>query len=293
MNAPRELVIDADGHVCEPADLWEQRLPAHLRDRGIRLRWNADTGFDEAWVEDWCITDRGLVGLGNAGRPSRTSAAAATTRTATRPASTRTSASRCSTPRGSTWPCSTRASASSSAASTTPSSRSRRCRVYNDWIAECCGGRSPPAQGRRRAADAGSRRRRGRGAARGRASSASAARSCGRIRSPTDALLHDPAYEPVWRRSRSSACRSRSTPRALGHAGHVARHAPVMAPGTHHALILFFDQYMTLSNLVYAGVLERHPGLQGRRARVRRRLDRALDGPPRRVHGELRLGSGT
>ncbi len=38
--------------------------------------------------------------------------------------------------------------------------------------------------------------------------------------------------------------------------------AGLMAPGTHHAVILFFDQYMTLSNLVYDGVLERHPGLR-------------------------------
>ena len=36
----------------------------------------------------------------------------------------------------------------------------------------------------------------------------------------------------------------------------------LMAPGTHHAVILFFDQYMTLANLVYAGVLERHPTLK-------------------------------
>src|ERR1700758_473610 len=64
-----ETVIDADGHVCEPPDLWERELPHGLRDRALRLRWNADTGFDEAWVEDWCITDRGLVGLGNAGTP--------------------------------------------------------------------------------------------------------------------------------------------------------------------------------------------------------------------------------
>jgi predicted TIM-barrel fold metal-dependent hydrolase len=40
------------------------------------------------------------------------------------------------------------------------------------------------------------------------------------------------------------------------------RMVDLMAPGTHHALILFFDQYMTLSNLVYAGVLERHPELK-------------------------------
>ena len=35
-----------------------------------------------------------------------------------------------------------------------------------------------------------------------------------------------------------------------------------MAPGTHHALIPVIDQMMTLSNLVYGGVLERHPGLK-------------------------------
>src|SRR5215468_1190535 len=63
----REIVVDADGHVCEPPDLWTTRLPEHLRARGIRLRWNADTGFDEAYYEDRLITDRGLVGLGNAG----------------------------------------------------------------------------------------------------------------------------------------------------------------------------------------------------------------------------------
>src|SRR5436190_1739287 len=61
------LVIDADGHLCEPPDLWERNLPKGLRDRGIRLRWNEATGYDECWVEDRMATDRGLVGLGNAG----------------------------------------------------------------------------------------------------------------------------------------------------------------------------------------------------------------------------------
>src|SRR6478609_1513640 len=41
-----EYVVDADGHLCEPADLWERNLPASMRDRGIRLRWNEATGFD-------------------------------------------------------------------------------------------------------------------------------------------------------------------------------------------------------------------------------------------------------
>ena len=28
---PRALVVDADGHVCEPADLWTTRPPSPLR----------------------------------------------------------------------------------------------------------------------------------------------------------------------------------------------------------------------------------------------------------------------
>jgi hypothetical protein len=62
-----DIIVDADGHVCEPADLWEKNLPSHLSERGIRLRWNESTGYDECLVEDFMSTDRGLVGLGNAG----------------------------------------------------------------------------------------------------------------------------------------------------------------------------------------------------------------------------------
>src|SRR5262249_19308411 len=63
-----ELVVDADGHVCEPPDLWERNLPPRFRDRALRLRWNAETGYDEAWVAGWLVRDGGLVGRGNAGR---------------------------------------------------------------------------------------------------------------------------------------------------------------------------------------------------------------------------------
>src|SRR3984893_5201371 len=35
-------IIDADGHVLEPADLWDDYLEAAYRDRGIRLRMNDD-----------------------------------------------------------------------------------------------------------------------------------------------------------------------------------------------------------------------------------------------------------
>ena len=39
--------IDADGHVIEPADLWERELPASLRNRGFHVRWNPETGQEE------------------------------------------------------------------------------------------------------------------------------------------------------------------------------------------------------------------------------------------------------
>ena len=86
-----DVIVDADGHLCEPADLWERNLPASMRDRGIRLRWNEATGFDECLVEDTMATERGLVGLGNAGESYENFGRAATTRTATRPGSTPTS----------------------------------------------------------------------------------------------------------------------------------------------------------------------------------------------------------
>ena len=61
-------VLDADGHVLEPPDLWERGLPAHLRDKGIRVRWNQDTQWDERFIEDRMLSDRGIAGLGNAGQ---------------------------------------------------------------------------------------------------------------------------------------------------------------------------------------------------------------------------------
>ena len=39
-DAPRnpngDSVVDADGHVCEPADLWTKNLPSHLADQRER-----------------------------------------------------------------------------------------------------------------------------------------------------------------------------------------------------------------------------------------------------------------
>ena len=61
--------LDADGHVIEPADLWERELPASLRDRGFHVRWTPDTRQEEVHVEDRCLLPFGIVGVGLAGRP--------------------------------------------------------------------------------------------------------------------------------------------------------------------------------------------------------------------------------
>src|SRR3954453_18876899 len=62
-----DVIVDADGHLCEPPDLWTRGLPAHLADQGIRLLWDEATGYDRCLVEDRVVVERGLAGLGNAG----------------------------------------------------------------------------------------------------------------------------------------------------------------------------------------------------------------------------------
>ena len=37
-----ELLIDADGHILEPPDLWERYLEPQYRDRALRIRVGDD-----------------------------------------------------------------------------------------------------------------------------------------------------------------------------------------------------------------------------------------------------------
>ena len=255
-----EIVVDADGHVCEPPDLWTTRLPAHLRTRGIRLRWNGDSGFDEAYVEDRLITDRGLVGLGNAGT-SFENLGQGTHYEEISPAGF--------DPRARLLVLDAEGIdvavlypglGLSLSAIEDPELAVASCRVYNDWIAEYCAAyrarlvgvaalplQDPPA------AAAEARRAVGELGLRG---------AFTRPNPPSGVALHDARFAPVW-----EALEDLQVPLAFHPAGlwdmpgTSQQMAHLMAPGTHHALILFFDDYMTLANLVYAGVLERHPGL--------------------------------
>jgi predicted TIM-barrel fold metal-dependent hydrolase len=256
-----ELIVDADGHVCEPADLWTTRLPASMRERGIRLRWNAATGFDEAYVEDRLITDRGLVGLGNAGTSFADLGRGIHYEEIAPAGFDPRERLKVLDAEGIDLSVLYPGLGLSLGAVQDPALAVACCRVYNDWIAEYCAAdptrlvgvaalplQDPAAaalEARRAVTELGLRG------------------GFARPNPHNDRRLHDPAFAPVW-----EALEELQVPIAFHPAGlwdmpgTSQSMAQYMADGTHHALILFFDDYMTLANLVYAGVLERHPRLQ-------------------------------
>lgn len=255
-----EIVVDADGHLCEPPDLWTRGLPPHLAERGLRLRWNESTGYDELWVEDRIATDRGLVGLGNAGE-SYVDLGRGRHYEDLNPAG---------------FDADERVKVLDAedidvsvmypglglklGGILDPELAVWSCRVYNDWLAGWCG-RAParlkgagalPLQDPAAAAEE-ARRIRDVGLVAGFA----------RPNPYHERPLHDPVYEPVWEALEELGLpigfHITGTSDMPGAARQVGRY---MALGTHHALIPLFDQIMTLSNLVLGGVLERHPGLR-------------------------------
>ena len=254
-----DVVVDADGHVLEPADLWERNLPSSMRERALRLRWNADTGYDERFVDGEMYAAGGAAGLGNAGQ-SYVELGRGTHYEELNPAG---------------FDPAERIKALDAEGIDVavlypglglalggiqePKLAAASCRVYNEWIAEFA--RHDP------------QRLVGVGALPIQDPEAAVA-EVGRIRdlglragfvrpNPTSTdPLYGPALDPVW-----SALEEAGLPLAFHPAGHrdvigaSARLWDCMAPGTHHANILLIDDYLTLSNLVYGGVLERHPRL--------------------------------
>jgi len=263
MAEDRETVVDADGHVCEPPDLWTAGLPAKHRERALRLRWNEATGYDEAWVEDWCITDRGLVGLGNAGTPFEALGKGRRYVDGNPAGFSARERLRVLDAEGIDVAVLYGGLALSLPAIHDPELAVASCRVYNDWIAEFC--RVDP---RRLAGVAALPLQDPQAAAR------EARRAVTELGlrgvfcrpnplNPDARLLHDPAHEPVWDELEQLGIPLTFHPAGLWDMPGTSRAMhQFMAPGTHHAVILFFDNYMTLANLVFAGVLERHPGLK-------------------------------
>jgi predicted TIM-barrel fold metal-dependent hydrolase len=261
MAEAREPVVDADGHVCEPPDLWTKNLPPHLRERGIRLHWNADTGFDEARVEDRLLTDRGLVGLGNAGTSFENLGQGIHYEDISPAGFDPRERLKVLDAEGIDIAVLYPGLGLSLGAIRDAELAVASCRVYNDWMAEYCSAdprrlfgaaalplQDPPAaaaEARRAVERLGLRA------------------AFARPNPHNDRALHDPCYAPVWEALEEVGVPIAFHPAGLWDMpGTSQSMAHLMAAGTHHPLILFFDDYMTLANLVYAGVLERHPGLR-------------------------------
>jgi predicted TIM-barrel fold metal-dependent hydrolase len=256
----REYVVDADGHVCEPADLWERNLPSHLADRGIRLRWNEATGYDECLVEDSMATDRGLVGLGNAGESYDDFGRGRHYEDLNPAGFDPQERVKVLDAEGIDFSVMYPGLGLKLGAIQDPGLAVASCRVYNDWIAEfaaaapdrIAGVGALPLQDPAAAADV-AREVKDMGLIGGFA----------RPNAYNERPFFHPAYIPLWETLQEIDLTFALHPAGLADMPGASRHlGHLMAPGTHHALILQFDQQMTLSNLVYGGVLERFPGLK-------------------------------
>lgn len=258
----RHVVIDADGHVCEPVDLWEKRLPASMRDRGPRVRFDEELRTQQVLVEDRVGIPMGLAGLGNAGMQRNQDFG----NSLVYPDDLQ---------RGG-WDAAERLRVMDSEGidiavvycglgQALGGIRDPRLavachQVWNDWIVEwvsedptrLVGSAVIPSQDP--AAAAAEVRR-----------AAALGLRAGVIRpNPVDGhALWSPRFDPMY-----EALAETGMPLGLHGAGLFdmegasKRMGDLMAMGTHHALILFFDQYLTLAGLVYGGVLERHPNLR-------------------------------
>lgn len=256
------VVIDADGHVCEPVDLWEANLPASMRDRGPRVRVAPDSGVQQVLVEDAVAIPMGLAGLGNAGM-GRNQDFGASLRY---PDDLH--------PGG--WDPKARLDVmdaegidiavlytglGQSLGGFSDPELSLAChRVWNDWMAEWVSADPdrlvgtaviPPHDPTRAAAEV--QRAKGLGLVAG-------------VMRPNPVHgtpLWSPRFDPMY-----EAFAGTGMPLGLHGAGLFdidgasKRMVDLMAMGTHHALILFFDQYLTLAGLVHGGVFERHPELR-------------------------------
>lgn len=253
-------VVDADGHLCEPPRLWEDNLPARLREHGIRLRWNEQTGYDECLVEDRMATDRGLVGLGNAGESFDDFGRGRHYEDLNPAGFDAHERVKVLDAEGIDIAVMYPGLGLKLGAIQDPDLAVESCKVYNDWLAEWCaqapdrlaGVGALPLQDPERAADE-ARRIAGLGLKAGFA----------RPNAYNDRPLHHRKYTPVWEALSETGLPIAFHPAGLTDMPGASRAlGGLMAPGTHHALILLIDQQLTLSNLTYGGVLEQFPELK-------------------------------
>jgi predicted TIM-barrel fold metal-dependent hydrolase len=262
MGRTHHVVIDADGHVCEPIDLWERQLPPSMRERGPRVRNDEVTGVQHVLVEDHVGIPQGLAGLGNAGMHKNQNFGNALRYPD-------------DLHQGGWDPLERLAvmdaegidmavlygGLAQSLGGFTDLALAVAChQVWNDWMAEWSSTDSNRLVGTAvlplhdpKAAAREVERARGMGLVAG------VVRPNPVHGHPLWSARFDPMFE---------ALAGTGMPLGLHGAGLYdidgvsKRMFDIMGPGTQHALILFMDQYMTLAGLVYGGVLERHPDLR-------------------------------
>lgn len=256
------VVIDADGHVCEPVDLWERELPPSMRARGPRVRYDDGVGTQQVLVEDHVAIPMGLAGLGNAGMHRNQEFGNALRYPDDL------------NPGG--WDAKERLAVmdaegidlavlycglgQSLGGFDDVDLAVASHQVWNDWIADwsradpdrLIGTAVIPPHDPQAAAREVER--------------------AGGMGLVAGVIRPNPVHGvPLWSRHFDpmyEALAGTGLPLGLHGAGLFdvdgvsKRMVDLMAMGTHHALILFMDQYLTLAGLVYGGVFERHPELQ-------------------------------
>lgn len=252
--------IDADGHVIEPADLWQRELPASLRAKGFRLRWNPEIAQEEVWVEEKLLLPAGIVGVGLAGRPFE-DIGKGVRYAELRP--------------GGFDPKARLQDMDAEGIDTAvlypsvglfleaigdPALAAACCRVYNDWLADYC--RAAPArligvaglplqdvtlavrEAERAVGDLGMR---------------------GVFLRPNPCAgraLHDPYFDPLWRALVDLDVPLGLHPSGAGDLPGALQGLRLDAPIMGHPTIFFIDEFLGFSHLVCGGVLERHPRLK-------------------------------
>src|SRR5262249_30614287 len=225
-----------------------------------RLRWNEATGYDECLVEDTMATDRGLIGLGNAGEPYDDFGRGRHYESCNPAGFDPHERVKVLDSEGIDLSVMYPGLGLKLGAIVNPELAIWSCRVYNEWMAEWCAaapdrlvgvGALPMQDPAAAAAEA------------HRIKELGLVGGFARPNAYNGRHYHHKTYTPVWEALEETGLPLALHPAGLADMPGASRDLGyLMAPGTHHALILQFDEQMTLSNLVYGGVLERHPGLK-------------------------------
>lgn len=252
--------IDADGHVIEPADLWERELPPSLRARGFRIRWDADMRQEQVFVEERLLLPAGIVGVGLAGRPFEDVGKGVRFGELMPGGFDPVARLRDMDAEGIDVAVLYPSVGLFLEGIEDPALAAASCRVYNDWLADYC--RTNPgrligvaavpmqdasaavAEARRAVAELGMR---------------------GIFIRPNPCggrALHDWYFEPFWAAVAELGVPIGLHPSGAGDLPGALQGLRLDAPIMGHPSIFFIDAFIGFSHLVCGGVLERHPTLR-------------------------------